>query len=276
MLKQRVITGLVLGGFFIWAILTFTTPQLSLLLAGFTVVGAWEWSRLIGLSSLAARGAYTALIAVAIAILHMFYEQLSQVHLSLLILSCLWWLVGTSWVFKYKGQQGLTTANTRVGLVVGFVLLLPTWSALTQIHGFAEQGPYLLLFVMVLIAAADSGAYFTGRALGKRKLAPLVSPGKTIEGVIGGLGLALVVAVIAGAAFELAHLGVVSLVLIALVVVPFSVVGDLLESLFKRRVGIKDSGVIFPGHGGVLDRIDSLTAAAPIFALGLIITEAMA
>ena len=276
MLKQRVITGLVLGGFMIWAILSFSTLQLSLLLAGFTVVGAWEWSRLIGLTSVVSRGVYSAVVAIAIAILHSYYEQLSQVHLVLLIVSCLWWLIGSAWVFNYKGQKGLTSANTRVGLIVGFVLLLPTWSALTQIHGFTEQGPYLLLLVMVLIAAADSGAYFTGRALGKRKLAPMVSPGKTIEGVIGGLVLALLIAVIAGSLFDLAHLGVVSLVLIALVVVPFSVMGDLLESLFKRRVGIKDSGIIFPGHGGVLDRIDSLTAAAPIFALGLIITEALA
>lgn len=276
MLKQRLLTAVILGGFMIWAIINFSTPQLSLLLAGFTVVGAWEWSRLIALKSMVKRVLYTAVVAALIAILYFFNEQLSSIHFGLLLISCVWWLIGMSWVFRYKGQTGLSKVDTRVGLLVGIVLLLPTWSALTQIHAYSENGSFLLLFLMVLIACADSGAYFSGRALGKNKLAPLVSPGKTIEGVIGGLVLALVCAVLTELIFDIPQLGVMSLLLIVLVVVPFSVVGDLLESLYKRRVGIKDSGIIFPGHGGVLDRIDSLTAAAPIFALGLIITEALA
>ncbi len=276
MLKQRLLTAVALGGFMVWAIINFSTPQLSLLLGGFTVVGAWEWSRLIAIKSITKRILYTAVIAVLLAVLHLFYEQLSLIHFALLLISCVWWLIGASWVFRYKGQSGLSDKETHVGMLVGIVLLLPTWSALTQIHYYPENGPFLLLFLMVLIACADSGAYFSGRALGKNKLAPLVSPGKTIEGVIGGLVLSLIVAVIGVLMFDIPQLGIVSLLLIVLVVVPFSVVGDLLESLYKRRVGIKDSGIIFPGHGGVLDRIDSLTAAAPIFALGLIITEALA
>jgi len=123
--------------------------------------------------------------------------------------------------------------------------------------------------MMVLIWGADTGAYFAGRAFGKRKLAPQVSPGKSWEGVAGAMGVTVVVALVGGALLDVSGVALFGLVILSLITVAFSIVGDLMESLMKRRVGVKDSGTLLPGHGGVLDRIDSLTAAAPIFALGV-------
>jgi phosphatidate cytidylyltransferase len=128
------------------------------------------------------------------------------------------------------------------------------------------RGPQIVLWLVLLVIAADVGAYFAGRSLGRRKLAPRVSPGKTLEGALGGLLLVALVAWAGAAHFGLPPLGGV---IFGCAVGIFSVIGDLTESMFKRAAGLKDSGVLLPGHGGLLDRIDSVTAAAPLYALGL-------
>ena len=141
-----------------------------------------------------------------------------------------------------------------------------------RLDGYAldnYHGLFLLLYAFVLVWAADSGAYFAGRAFGKHKLAPKVSPGKTWEGVVGGLCTAAILAFIFMYFFEATLLGqrsVSGFVLLSVATVAISVLGDLTESMFKRESGIKDSSQLIPGHGGVLDRIDSLTAAVPFFA----------
>jgi phosphatidate cytidylyltransferase len=150
--------------------------------------------------------------------------------------------------------------------VAGLVVLLPSWWLLVTLHATA-RGPALSLTLMSIVWAADVGAYGFGRWLGRRKLAPAVSPGKTWEGVSGGVFVAALVA--AGAA-QLLSLPVGALVALGVVTALVSVLGDLTESLFKRNVGVKDSGSLFPGHGGVLDRFDSFTAAMPLFVIGLI------
>lgn len=125
----------------------------------------------------------------------------------------------------------------------------------------------MLLLCLALVWAADSAAYLVGRRFGRRKLCPQVSPGKTVEGLLGGLVGAALVGLIAGLALGLGGLRLAALVGLATACAAVSVVGDLAESLFKRRAGVKDSGDLLPGHGGVLDRIDALIAAAPLFAL---------
>jgi phosphatidate cytidylyltransferase len=151
-------------------------------------------------------------------------------------------------------------------MVSGPIALLPAWFLLAYIHGSGSQGPALALSVMVIIWAADVGAYLIGRRFGRVKLARQISPGKTWEGVIGGLISASVAALAAAALLNAPRLAFVSVALAATLV---SVVGDLTVSMFKRYVGLKDSGRLLPGHGGVLDRIDSLSAAVPFFFVGL-------
>lgn len=275
MLKQRLLTALILIPLVVWAVLKLSTVVLGLILGLFVLLGSWEWARLIGLQSTLVRSAYVAFIAMLLYLSTFLLATSEDFIFAALIAAGLWWLIGSVWVFRYRGETGLKPIDTQLGLFVGVIVLIPTWLAMTYIHAFSEDGPAMLLFVMVLVWAADSGAYFAGRKFGKHKLAPQVSPGKTIEGVVGGLLAAALFSVIGATSFDLSVLGGSSFVLVSVVVVLLSVIGDLFESLFKRRAGVKDSGQLLPGHGGVLDRIDSLTAAAPIFALALAVFEAV-
>jgi phosphatidate cytidylyltransferase len=157
-------------------------------------------------------------------------------------------------------------ANSLLAALAGPLVLAPTWLALSSLHRVADHGPMLVLFLLVLVFAADVGAYFGGRAFGRLKLAPRVSPGKTWEGVIGGFAAAGVIATVGARWFALP---VPAFLALCAAVVSLSIVGDLTESMFKRHVGLKDSSKLLPGHGGILDRIDSISAAAPVFALGM-------
>ena len=269
MLKQRLLTAAILIPLVIWGLLSLSTLTIGWILALFVLLGGWEWARLIGLTSAAARAAYALFVVVMLWLAQQFVLSVESALLTILLLAGAWWLVGSSMVFRYRGETGLGSADRILGAVIGLLVLVPTWVALTHLHSYSAQGPALVLFLMVLIWGADSGAYFVGRKWGKRKLAPHVSPGKSIEGVVGGMAASAVIAVIGIALFDMPLANAFWFIPLCFVVVVFSVIGDLFESLFKRRVGVKDSGQLLPGHGGVLDRIDSLTAAAPIFTLGL-------
>ncbi|MEK6749981.1 MAG: phosphatidate cytidylyltransferase [Pseudomonadota bacterium] len=264
MLKQRILTALVLAPLVIWGILSLPTLWFGGLVGLFVTVGAWEWARLAGFESTLARIMFASLVGVLLVLMGM-ATALSEWNL-LIAGAVIWWGYATWVVFGYDGAQNPARSIAR--LSVGLVLLLPAWLALVKLHGSA-QGPMALLFLMVLIWGADSGAYFAGRAFGKHKLAPKVSPGKSWEGVAGALLLTLSVAIGGGVwLWQWQGMQVVMFVVLCVVTVALSIVGDLYESMAKRRVGIKDSGNILPGHGGVLDRIDSLTSAAPVFVLG--------
>lgn len=155
-------------------------------------------------------------------------------------------------------------------MLMGVLVIVPAWAALSTLHAYGERGPVLTLILLMLVWLADIGAYFAGRQWGKAKLAPAISPGKTRAGVYGGLASSVLFAAIAGALFSHSLKWTLAFMMISLVAAMFSVAGDLLESLMKRQSGIKDSGNIIPGHGGVFDRIDSLVAAAPIFLIGFL------
>ncbi|HED18386.1 MAG TPA: phosphatidate cytidylyltransferase, partial [Gammaproteobacteria bacterium] len=180
------------------------------------------------------------------------------------------WLFVLFWITRPALGAGETGKHLLAKILLGCGLMVSTWLALVVLHSRPDQGAYWVLYLLVLVWVADSGAFFTGRQLGRTKLAPKVSPGKTWEGVFGGL-VACALFAFAYARFFLGLQGaaMAGFVLVSLVTVLFSVVGDLLESLLKRQRGVKDSGALIPGHGGVLDRLDSLFAAAPIFLLGL-------
>ncbi len=272
MLKQRIITASVLASLFVWGVVALPTAYIALLFAVMVTVGAAEWVRLMGEPAAIGKYPFIALVWVSM-IIAAWASQYAALFYLLLIISALWWGYAVWLLRRYSEHvlsgeaQGVVTQFPLAALpAIGIILLVPTWIAMVVLHTIS---PYWLLLLLLLIWGADTGAYFAGRAFGKRKLAPQVSPGKSWEGVAGAMAMTVVVALVGGVLLDVSGVALLGLVLLALVTVAFSIVGDLLESLMKRRVGVKDSGTLLPGHGGVLDRIDSLTAAAPLFALGV-------
>lgn len=261
MLKQRIITALILlpialGGFFL-----LNGGDFALFIGFVVTLGAWEWARLAGLMTQPLRIAYAAVVAGALMLLYILPELAPWV----LGAAVIWWGLATWLVLTYPRSSELW-ASAACRLLIGLLVLLPAWQGLVLLKHW-PLGNWLIMAVMVLVWGADIGAYFSGRAFGKRKLAPQVSPGKSWEGVYGGLALSLVITAVVGITREWSIGELILGLLGAGVVVLVSVVGDLTESMFKRRSGIKDSSNLLPGHGGVLDRIDSLTAAIPLFAV---------
>jgi phosphatidate cytidylyltransferase len=262
-LRQRLITAMVVGAVAIAAVLGLPTPILAAVLALVVLLGAWEWAALSGAGSGPARGAYV--LGVGAAMLALWLGGGPAPGDWSIAAGALWWGLALIVLVLHRPRAGLSTP-ARLGLwVAGALVLVPAWAALVVLHG---QAAGLLLYLLLLVWIADSAAYFVGRRWGRSRLAPQLSPGKTREGVAGALVGAGLFAL--GGAFwlELPSLLKVYFVMLCLITVLASVVGDLFESLLKRRAGVKDSGTLLPGHGGVLDRIDSLTAAAPVFALG--------
>ncbi|WP_222911210.1 phosphatidate cytidylyltransferase [Pseudomonas sp. DNDY-54] len=259
MLKQRIITAAILLpvaliGFFLLENLAF-----AVFIGVVVVLGAWEWARLAGVAGQVARVGYALVVALLLAGLYRFPVFTAW----LLPLGVVWWLAATGLVLSYPSSQ--RHWGGRLGsLVIGLLVLLPAWQALVVLKQW-PQGNWLIVAVMVLVWAADIGAYFSGKALGRRKLAPQVSPGKSWEGLVGGVLTSLLITAGVGLYQNWSPRELVLALLGAALVVLISVVGDLTESMFKRSSGIKDSSQLLPGHGGVMDRIDSLTAAVPVF-----------
>jgi len=255
MLKQRVITGLI--ALAVLLVVLFVMPPLAVkvVIAALMLAGAWEWSGFLKLETTGARIAYVGLIAVLLAaVVGLVDERIVKLVFKAALA---WWLVALLWVFMFP-----TPIPRTAGWICGALVLIPTYVAIISLHTLQ---PALLLFVLVLVWAADIGAYFVGKRFGRVKLAPNISPGKTWEGALGGLFLTAVLVIVSSRWLE-TDLGV--LLPFCLAVAIISIIGDLTVSMFKRNAGVKDSGRLFPGHGGVLDRIDSVTAAAPLFALG--------
>ena len=260
MLKQRVITALVIAPI-VLALIFFAPDKLfGFAMVAVTLVGAWEWSALAGRPGRAARLFLVILFAVLVSSGWSLQRHVPQVPWLgvYCLLALVWWLFSLAWIAFWRAEF-----PPAVKVLCGVLTLLPSLAAVVAIR---DANPRYLLIQLLITSGADIGAYFAGRAFGKHKLAPQVSPGKTWEGVVGGAALVAVVALMADHWLPVAVLPFISL---SIGVALLSVVGDLSESLFKRQAGLKDSGTLFPGHGGVLDRVDSLTAAAPLFWLGL-------
>jgi phosphatidate cytidylyltransferase len=278
MLMQRVATAAVLLPLLLAAIWWLPTAVLYDVFAAVGLLIAWEWSALMGLQRQGARFAYCALTAGLLALAWWCADAWAAVAL----VSLLWWVYAFFMVLGYPANFERQRPGVIVMGAIGQVLIVPTILSLAVLHGGGTLGPasdaavvqskdgaWRLLYVFFLIFAADTGAYFAGRRFGKRKLAAAVSPGKSIEGAIGGLLLCAVWAGTGGVAIFEPGTKLWMFVLLSLAVAAVSILGDLTESLFKRAAGVKDSGTILPGHGGILDRVDSLLAAAPAMALGL-------
>lgn len=275
MLRQRVITALIMAGLFIAALATLSLPVLALAFAVVVGLGAWEWSRLAGWRSRLARAAYVLIVLAVTAGLYSYCDlggapQRERVQ-PFLGLACLWWAFALLWIKGYPGSAVLWRSVAMRSLM-GVLILSPAWLAAVYLLSFSPRG--LLLVIMVLVVAtADIGAYFVGRACGRHALAPAVSPKKTWEGFWGGVAACALLAVILWylAPGHAAHIGMSSLAAVTIGTALASVVGDLSVSMVKREGGVKDSGALLPGHGGLLDRLDSLCAGAPVFTLGLLL-----
>ncbi len=260
MLRQRLLTALVLVAVLLVVLLVLPRQAAVGVLAVMMLVGAWEWSGFLRTDSRAVRLAYVAVAAVLMAL--GWIVGLDAPTLRILLVAALgWWLVAFVWLSAFPGRV-VAPATAIAGLCV----LIPAWVALGRLHLSDPAGPQWVIFLIVLVSLADVGAFFAGRRFGRLKLAPRVSPGKTWEGMFGGVFFAMIVAC-AGVWWFAVPAG--PFIALCAAVTLISIVGDLTESMFKRFAGLKDSGTLFPGHGGVLDRMDSITAAAPLFLLGL-------
>ena len=252
---QRVITAAIALVVLLTILFVAPAPVTQAAFALVILGGAWEWSAFLGVKGLASKLAYVAMIGGLMVIANFVAIPDAQ---TIFVGSMVAWLAALIWTFFYP-----TAIPAGVRWAGGVVMLLPLYLALVAIY---DTAPIVLLFALLIVWVADSGAFFAGKFLGRVKLAPKISPKKTWEGVIGGLAAVVMLTLVYGlwAGADLAVF-----VPFCLAVACISIVGDLTVSMFKRDAGIKDSGALFPGHGGVLDRIDSVAAAAPLFALGL-------
>ncbi len=269
MLSRRILTALILIPPLLAALFYLPTFWLALLFGAFIVVGALEWSALTGVRSAAGRWLYVvSLVLFGAVAVHTLARDLNTV-VPLLGTAVLWWLWVAVELWRHPAPEAGWLATRTGRRVSGFCTLVPAWVGLLYLHAADPRSPALLLFLLVLVWTADSAAYFFGWAFGRHKLAPLISPGKTVEGALGALGTATLLATVCGTMiWRLEGTRLMLWLVVALAAVVFSIVGDLAESKLKRTAGVKDSGRLLPGHGGVLDRIDALTAAAPVFAAG--------
>ncbi len=270
MLIQRILTAIVLIPLVIIALFFAPLSIFSYLIIAICALAAWEWRNF-----LVKRTEKTVLlffIVFSIVLLDFMPIEStlkSQLFALIICLSVIWWLTALLLVVGYPNSAKYWSKSPLIKLLFAFFTLVPFFIGMLELRTInysvnSYTGAIWLLYVFVLVWATDTGAYFAGRAMGKRKLAVKVSPGKTVEGFIGGVSLATLVCVIAYLTGYF-NINFTQFLFSSLLAILASVLGDLTESMFKREAGIKDSGNLIPGHGGILDRIDSLTSAVPVF-----------
>lgn len=281
MLKQRIITAIILAPLAIAAIFYMSLENFAIFIMAVMAIGAWEWGPLMGFENKRRRIAFMMATIILISGIWYYFPLISlwneQAQLEstikyILWIAVAWWLVSAALTFLYPRYSSFWSSHRSIRGVFGWLTLVPTWLAFVVLRSNdyvvdPYQGAQLIMFLFLMVWSADVGAYFVGKSIGKHKLMPNVSPGKTMEGFIGGVIFACLLVAIAGANLNWNQQQFILVIGVTVVITTISVLGDLNESMFKRQAGIKDSGTILPGHGGILDRIDSLTATAPIYAL---------
>ncbi|WP_026279035.1 phosphatidate cytidylyltransferase [Thioalkalivibrio sp. ARh3] len=265
MLKTRVATAAAVGLPALALIAFGPNWAVLALIAAVTGLAAWEWGELTGLHAAWERAVLTLLVVVPLAALGVTLAQ--PLHLLVLGFAVLWWLLIVLALPFYRPGNDGRGARPKLLTVAAVLALVPAGMSLVWLHALA---PWLVVYLIVLVGFADTGAYFAGKAFGRSPLAPEISPGKTREGLLGGLVAVLALSVVVAGIWGLVPMDALVFVLLSVLIALVSVVGDLFESILKRQAGAKDSGSLLPGHGGILDRVDSLIAAAPIFLAGLL------
>lgn len=283
MLKYRILTGVILAPLIVLAILQLSYKWYALIIGVFILLAAWEWSDLAGLKAILYRGLFVGCVAIALLALSQwslvfdwvsgFLETPETVEYVgiidwLVVLPALWWLFMSVVLRQFPDKLLRMRPRPRIKIIVGWFVLVMAWLFMTRLHFY---GVDMVLFFLLLIWFADIAAYFAGKSWGKAKLSPKISPGKTVAGMYGALGVTICYTVVTCLYYNFPAVMVLNFVMLSLLTVVFSVTGDLFESWVKRLRGVKDSGWILPGHGGILDRLDSLIAAIPIFYLGILL-----
>jgi phosphatidate cytidylyltransferase len=264
-MKQRIITALILAPLAI-ALMLFAPPVwTAAIIGGLCLIAMWEWTRLSGLRAYPLRAGFVALAALTMFAL--WYAESLPAWWTVIGAGCVWWLVAFFWLRRFEFAASPTPDNIALKLTSGALTVLPAWAGLMRILLTQDTPHTWALYSLFVVWAADTFAYLAGKRWGRNKLAPQISPGKTREGVYGALIGCACVAAIGGWLLGVRGLSLPLLVVFSLIAAAFSIIGDLFESLLKRHAGVKDSGTLFPGHGGVCDRLDGVFAALPIFAL---------
>jgi len=281
LLKHRIITAVILAPAVIAAIFYLPLAYFAGLLLIVMAIGAWEWGPLMGFTHIKRRLSFVFVTVFLISGLWHYFpiehlwlstSKLQGIIINILWGAVAWWLLSAVLTFLYPRYSTFWSSHRSVRGLFGWLTLVPTWLAFIVLRSNEYtsdmyHGAQLLMFLFLMVWSADIGAYFVGKAIGKHKLLPNVSPGKTMEGFIGGVIVACLLVSLAGLIMGWNNEQYLLVLPVTILITTVSVLGDLNESMFKRQAGIKDSGSILPGHGGILDRIDSLTATAPIYAL---------
>jgi phosphatidate cytidylyltransferase len=278
-LKQRIITALILAPLALFAILYLPLFSFQVMTALVVGLGAWEWSSMSGITRTLSKCAYAVLVVAICLILSImlptdliwYQGQLNSLYTYILSIATIWWVVSLAMIIAYPNYSSVWYTSKILRGIFGLLTLIPTWIAVVSLRtSLYEVDPYygasLIFYVLGIVWAADIGAFFVGVKFGKHKLRPEVSPGKTLEGLMGGVFASSAIIAFAALHYQVDPSRIWLHIAVGAITVGVSALGDLNESMFKRCAGIKDSGKLLPGHGGVMDRIDSLTAAFPIFA----------
>jgi phosphatidate cytidylyltransferase len=279
MLKQRILTALLLAPLALLAILFLPIEGFKYIVAGVILLGAYEWANMSGITARIFKGWFAVFIGVLLALLIFSVEadniwvqgELNAIYFFVLQISAIWWLLSFFMILAYPRYSDFWKNSRGIRAMFGVLTLIPAWVAIVSLRtSLYDVDPFygasLLFYVLGIVWAADIGAFFVGVKFGKHKLRPNVSPGKTLEGLLGGVMASLAIIAFAALHYQVEPSRILLHLFIGGITVGVSALGDLNESMFKRCAGIKDSGRLLPGHGGIMDRIDSLTAAFPIFA----------
>ena len=271
MLRQRILTALALVPLVVAAVLYLPSWGFAVAIGLIVVLGMFEFARLGGITP----GALLWGCQLAVLLLMLFAYPVLDIALvkGVILVAAMLWLAITALVFFGRPDVTLQQKVRPLVLISGALFLVVTWLAMVRLHRMGDTGPALVMFLLLLIWSADTGAYFAGKQWGSRKLAPFISPGKTREGMYGAVAAAAVCATLFWLFGTTDSVGFSAFLALCVLTTVVSIAGDLWESVYKRRRGVKDSGQLLPGHGGILDRVDSLLAAAPFFTAGILILE---
>ena len=269
MLKQRIQTGIILAVIFLTALFAFNELLFTLFLFFVAALCAWEWARLSGIEKGVSKAIYTAVVLLPMLLLQVAVSD-QAVFRYIVLFSMLWWIGVCLTLYVVPSGKRSKNGLSYYYLISGPLTIVPAMLSAQFLRDGEDGSAWLLLFALALVWAMDIGAYFSGKRFGKNKLAPLISPGKTIEGVMGGVVASLVLWLFVVLVKSTSDPSAMVLLFAVLTAGPLSVVGDLYESRAKRMAGMKDSGTILPGHGGILDRLDSAFAALPLFSFALV------